>query len=223
MSIAACTRRVRDELHRVGWVLAEHPTAESLLDFAKQIGQPVAARLDGQLPEVLVPRGSEAALPRSLSALHGLAPFPFHTDAAHHALPPDLLAMRLAPESTSRTPTLLLDVWDVAGSDLAGLRAGTWLVSAGRRRFYAPMVSRRGSNQVLRFDPGCMRPVSTKAMEVQLAFQSTIQAAVAAEVDWNAGTVLVVDNWRCLHARGEVLGFGRALERVLVRSERSFA
>jgi hypothetical protein len=205
-------------IRATGWTLIEYPADEPLLDFARALGEPVAARVGSPLPEVLVPTSPDMALPRSLSAVYGLGVFPFHTDAAHHALPPDMITMRLAPESVSWTSTLVVDSWSFLGEDVARFQGGSWLISAGRQRFYASILVRRGSRHLLRFDPGCMKPVSTRAEEVHSALLSAIGAAVPAEIRWRRNEVLLMNNWRCLHGRTAVGAPGRALERVLIRS-----
>ena len=211
--------QVSAELDSYGWLLVDYPDEEPLLELARRLGDPVPARAGAALPERLVPTHAANAAANSLSARYGFGAFPFHTDAAHHRDPPRILVMRSCGASADVADTRLINLHDAVGPLLSELRGGTWLVNAGRSRFYAPVVVRRGGVSTLRFDPGCMRAVSTRANEVERHLESIITTARGTPVRWIPAKALVVDNWRCLHGRAPVRDGERVLERVLVRAE----
>ena len=126
--------------------------------LASALGRSVPARRGGEATDRLRPTLPQNAPPRSLSATYGLAAFPFHTDGAHHRVPPRFVLMRLADGAASGTPTLLVDGYRslIDAVDRKMLARETWLVHGGfGRTFYAPILdTARG---LLRFDPGCMR------------------------------------------------------------------
>ena len=205
-----------------GWDLLDYPADKPLADLAEVFGDPAAAREHGALPELLVPTTVGDASPRSLSAIYGLGEFPFHTDAAHHSVPPDLVLMRLGSGSVTPIPTIVFNLFDAVGdSTIFGLKGGSWIVRAGRRRFYTSIVVRKGGDHLVRFDPGCMKPVSPRAEEVEEIIASIIAEAPHTAIEWSKNMVLLLDNWRCLHGRPAANDSGRSLERILIRSSRA--
>lgn len=185
--------------------------------LGRALGTPVSVRPGGPATDRLTPVGVEDAQLRSLSAVHGLGAFPYHTDAAHHRLPPRYLVMRLADGACSETPTLLVDVDAMAlGADeVRSLSRETWLVRGGfGRTFYAPVLDR--ARCLVRFDPGCMSQPSGTRLTGQGILEQRLKDSSAVEIHWNPGTTLVADNWRVLHSRPAVVrGPQRVLQRTL--------
>jgi Taurine catabolism dioxygenase TauD, TfdA family len=86
-----------------------------------------------------------------------------------------------------------------------------FLVHNGHDSFYAPALSGRQ----YRFDPGCMTACDARAREVEQYFVDQIKNA--ATYEWqDAGQILVIDNYRTLHARSAVAedDLGRKLTRI---------
>lgn len=181
------------------------PRTASLLDWASKLGTPRPAWSGGPLVDRLKPTPEDEAKPRSLSERHGLGAFPLHTDAAHHRTPPRITVLRLLEGGRPRRPTLLLDWLDVAGESLSiGLRYGSWLVRAGRHRFYRPAVERsKEGHSRIRYDEGCMTPATPVAEHAAKLMSEALSDARLHVVDWTEGSLVVIDNWRVLHARGE--------------------
>lgn len=168
--------------------------------------EPVANRRGEPPVSRLRPTTEEEAKPRSLSAQVGLGAQPLHTDGAHQELPPDFLVF--VSERPSSTPTWLCHVHshDVPWHDLRG---GMFLVGGGPSAFFAPALEGRR----LRFDPGCMAACDARARAATLFLSDTTSAT---RFEWTApGQVLVVDNGRTLHGRGQV--DDGDLDRELVR------
>ena len=187
--------------------------------LASALGRSVPARRGGEATDRLRPTLPQNAAPRSLSATYGLAAFPFHTDGAHHRVPPRFVLMRLADGAASGTPTLLVDGYRslIHAVDRKMLARETWLVRGGfGRTFYAPILdTARG---LLRFDPGCMRHPAGTAPKGGGILMRRLEQAPLTRIDWTQDATLVVDNWRMLHARGAVApsDTGRCLIRTLV-------
>lgn len=172
--------------------------------------EPVANRRGEPLMSRLRPTTEEEAKPHSLSAQVGLGRQPLHTDGAHQESPPDFLVF--VSERPSSTPTWLRHVhgqnvpWD-------DLRGGMFLVGIGPSAFFAPPLKGASTTRRLRFDPGCMTPCDARARAAAKFLSDT---ASATRFDWTSpGQVLVLDNSRTLHGRGEVNGGD--LDRELVR------
>jgi hypothetical protein len=173
-------------------------------------GVRVIPQANGHAYQRLRPTARQDARRRSLSAIHGLDEFPLHTDAAHHALPPDLVLLQCST-GASETPTHVLPLTDLRGETAALFVQGIFMVGVGHRAFYSPAVR----NGRLRYDVGCMRPLDSQARRVVDAV--TGAAPTAVRFSWSKpGDILVVDNRTTLHGRGSVT-HGPSSDRELVR------
>lgn len=186
-------------------------TLEAVTAEARRLKlEPVANRRGEPSVSRLRPTTEEEAKPRSLSAQVGLGPQPLHTDGAHQESPPDFLVF--VSERPSSTPTW---VCHVHGHDVPwhNLRSGMFLVGVGPSAFFAPALEGQGPSRRLRFDTGCMTPCDARARAATEFLSDTTSAT---RFEWTVpGQVLVVDNSRTLHGRGQV--DDSDLDRELVR------
>jgi alpha-ketoglutarate-dependent taurine dioxygenase len=214
---------VREGLNQNGWCMGAFPqfrhldlTAQVKM-VAETLGEIVPGR-GRQLVEQVIPRTAEAAPKGSLSSLYGLRSLPLHTDMAHWPRPCRYLVLACAVEGPSSTPTFLLDSHQVSlsRSEAAACRNAIFLVRNGRRSFYGCISS--ADRQFIRIDPGCMAPMSEAGNAALDAFGSERQAQVMCQHHWKAGDILIIDNWRVLHGRGNVASttHGRILLRAAV-------
>jgi hypothetical protein len=193
------------EIHGEGFALVEWDPGEPLDDLAKGLG--------------LVPREHRVLAPRetggrpSLSARHGLGSFPWHTDGAQRVRTPHWLLMRSLGEP--KTPTLLLDGAALAsqGGITAELAAASWLVQ-GVPPFYAPVISPNG--EALRWNPDLMSPRGSRGPVADARWRVLLAGAQENRHEWQRGEVLILDNWRWLHARPPIAADDRErqLERI---------
>lgn len=202
---------VFDEARQRGWALAD-ANIEELIDQVVAKGWTIVPTRRGSDPIArLRPIARTSAAERSLSGKYGLSAFPLHSDGAHLRQPPDYVV--LAADSASRTPTLLWceEISHVALQD--DLRHGVFRVSGGDRPFLA--VAYDGDR--LRFDPGCMLPLDRRSRRVSEYFSNAVERA--SRHYWSGGgQVVVIDNRRALHARGDATGDEmRSLRRVMLR------
>ena len=215
------TGMLRGALDRHGWVVTRLATTTDLIDLAESLGEVVPSRSGGEAVDELRPKPAAIAGSRSLSGMHGLGAFPYHTDAAHHPLPPRFVLLRLASSKPTSTRTLFASIpRRISQVDRAVLEHDVWLVDGGRGRFLTSILSRpEGSTcDLVRFDEGCMRPADHHFG----AGRETILRLIASReraVEWVPAHAVVLDNWRTLHAREQVVTTNdeRILERVLVR------
>lgn len=180
-----------------GWASAHMPLATLTLQAQWGSLEPILSTRSRELHEVLRPVEAEQAPKRSLSATTGLGPQPLHSDGAHLERPPDVVV--LAANRPTPVSTLL---WRAEPSRLAPVREelehGLFLVNDGKRQFLAPALARGR----LRFDPGCMSPLDSRARRVKLFFEG--QPSDATRFDWSAeNMVLVINNMTMLHARAD--------------------
>jgi hypothetical protein len=95
-----------------------------------------------------------------------------------------------------RTPTLLLDAHDPGFSDEERLltRSACFLVRNGQKSFYTSLIDSQRS--FVRIDPGCMVPVTEASITAMGLYDYERQRDRVISYDWDAGDVLIIDNWR---------------------------
>ncbi len=207
-------------LRDVGWARIacgshdENELAANTLELAEQLGTPVQGRVRG-LVEPLRPRSSECAPMASLSRTYGLNSFPFHIDTAHWTVPARYLILSCADpgEFAARTLLVCKDVVPISVEERTILKSALFFVRNGRKSFYSTIL---GLNRdFIRFDPGCMEPLSLEAVQALELFSPRRIRQFAQLIDWESGDSLVIDNWRTLHAREAV--DGQSSKRLLLR------
>ncbi len=200
------SREVRDEIRRCGYIfLKSHRANESVVELAKYWGKPMAPWEDG-LVQALVPR-SEAA-PNSYSGIYGLGHFPFHSDLAHWRTPPRYLLLRCVT-GYADVPTLLLDGHDLIDAITLDILT---------RAIFKPRRPRDGSVSLLRLCESIGDSVRLRWDEVFLKPASRIgEVADSLVREWlstrkptslslsQPHDMLLIDNWRMLHARSPIL------------------
>ena len=194
-----------------------------MLRLARSLGIPVPSRRGGPIIDSLKPVVSVNARKRSLSAVFGLGPFPYHTDSANFQVPPRFVIIRLANRAESDRPTLFVDGCKIPQSAVERqiLARDVWVVNGGRGRFYTSAFndSLIPGLLVIRYDPCCMRPAIQSASRSELLLRSRCSTAPTLVMEWSPNRAVIFDNWRILHARGDALSSSessRVLERILV-------
>ena len=214
----ASSKFVKQQLLLNGWHLIRPKLATNPLEILAPLGRILPSRATGAQHHDLAPYEKNIAPPYSMSATTGTAPQPMHTDGAYYHLPPHYIALQCVEIGEAYCPTHLwvLDLARVLKEGPSILTRPDWVSrGGGRGPFYCSVLERQTGTVRIRFDPLCMRPghAATDALDdVVKAVQSFSQQI---EIEWENGLLLIIDNWRCLHARGE--GAGRAPSRRLRR------
>ena len=216
------TASVRDHLARHGYWRGCAPSTSALTAAAATLGQPVPARSGGEIVHDLTPLAAEHARAKSLSAVHGAAAFPFHTDGAHHRIPPRWVVMRCAAPGNGDRSTLLLDAtqFELTGAEWRLLERAVWWARSGGRSFPVPVVRSTERGRTFRYDPGCMSPAAPAFDESRRVLEQAITHTAHTAIAWKADDLLIFDNWRMLHSRAASQSDDRGvrhLQRVLVR------
>jgi Taurine catabolism dioxygenase TauD, TfdA family len=175
--------------------------ADKVVEVACGLGDVVAG--SGRTPvEVISPRSQTNARPASLSRHFGDGPLPLHCDTAHWTIPCRYIVLACEIVGRIETPTLLLDTRDLKFSDEERLlaRSATFLVRNGWRSFYASLIDSQQS--FVRIDPGCMEPVTEASVAAMQLYHYESHRSRVISFAWNAGDILIIDNWRVLHGRG---------------------
>lgn len=191
-----------------GWVSftlsssCEPSIRERLFALAAELGTTSATRSGGSLCDTLLPTNADAAKPRSLSKLHAVGEFPLHNDTAHWLTPCRYVMLACVAPGSAGRPTLLLDTRRLPLSEhqTSLLQSTPLRVTNGRNSFFSTIHS--NTRPFVRFDPGCMTATTPEGEEALAVLARHNWPDYIETVDWEAGTVLVMDNWRLLHGRG---------------------
>lgn len=188
----------------LGWLrmrASSDHRGDEILSLAHTLGEPCVGR-NGQLLERLAPMESKQANANSLSAAHGVAAFPLHIDGAHKPEPPHFVILACECPGSSPVPTILarFDELDLTPAERHQCEAAPFLIRNGRWSFYSTILD--PSRPFLRFDQGCMTALSEAASDVVRTIAACVVKLNPAVIEWTAGDILIIDNWRVLHGRG---------------------
>lgn len=195
---------------------------DELLCAAACLGAPVPVRPGGPVLQELTPIVAGNALANSLSSAYGLGAFPFHTDAAHHRRPPRWMVLRCADPGSENRPTLLADALRLAFTERESraLERAVWWVRSGGRGFPASIIKRERDGTRVRYDRGCMTPADPAFTPAGEYFEQALRQASHVRLEWQRNDLVIIDNWRMLHARAAAEGLdagSRRLQRILVQ------
>ena len=203
------------KLEQLGWMEVDHiQDTEGLLRLGKSLGRIVG---DAQL---LSPSDKQNATSRSFSYYYEHGQFPMHSDTAFWQAPARYVILKA--QVASPTPTLLLPFPELQ-KIIQSARIETAIFSIrttsgshyGRAQFAKDTFG-------IRFDSCYMKSANrdAKALVDILSFPPN---KLVERFEWRGTNALVIDNWRCLHARGSVAKGDsvRTLARIYVtRTER---
>jgi L-asparagine oxygenase len=193
--------------------------SERLLPLCRLIGVPRGDVRDPRIVRALQPQPVGAARSNTLSSRYGTGPFPFHTEGAYWLTPPKFVVLYCVNPGGGARPTLLADSdsWQLDDSARGLLENAGWKVTA-RRPFLSSVFDRRGDRVRVRFDQECMVPFTADADSARTLLMQQLEQREGIEIRWSAYDLLVIDNERMLHGRGDTLipDPDRILHRVLL-------
>jgi hypothetical protein len=173
-----------------------------LLVLAAGLGTLTATRYGADLCDTLLPTEANAAKPRSLSMIHAVGEFPLHNDTAHWLTPCRYVMLACVSPGSGSRPTLLMDTRRLPLNEHQSslLHSTPLRVTNGRNSFFTTILSK--ARLFVRFDPGCMTATTTDGGQALAVLARRNWPDHIETIDWESGTVLVIDNWRMLHGRG---------------------
>jgi L-asparagine oxygenase len=211
------TVEVKDGIRRHGYIFfSNYRSNEGIVEIAEHFGRPLVPWENG-LVQILMPRTD--AEPNSYSGIFGLGHFPYHSDLAHWRTPPRYLLLRCIT-GYADVPTLLID-----GHDL--IDAVTHDILS--RAIFKPRRPRNGSISLLRLCERVEDVVRIRWDEVFLIPASKVGEVANLRIrEWlsthtptalslaEPHDMLLIDNWRMLHARSPILPGreSRVIERI---------
>jgi L-asparagine oxygenase len=214
--------KIRLDIARMGYCRLSVGHSSDALGLARSLGKIVPDPRTGSEIRDLVPQTSPAANHNTLSSRYGLGSFPLHTEAAYLTIPPQLLLLYCQSSGRGRRPTRIVDTSALLAELSSFSRRGTWVVKSGRPSFLAHVVECIQGTRVFRYDAECMFPRGRVARMEQNVIRGFLEACDEEAVNWGNGDVLILNNGRMLHGRGDAITndeSDRVLSRVLVEGE----
>jgi hypothetical protein len=212
------SKSIQSDLDLTGWCWIPHALSLEPIRILAALGPVLPPRKDGGEYYDLRPYAKDGAPPASMSAKTGTDAQPGHTDAAYCPLPPRYVALQCLEPGEVPCPTHLwpLDMARLQRDRPKALTEPIWIVrGGGHSPFYCSVMEVQYGSTRVRFDPLCMRPASESSWTVETAQKALNSYAHRLDFDWERGALLIINNWRCLHARGA--GAGGAPSRRLRR------
>lgn len=208
---------IREEIRKSGYIFSgSYRPNDSIVEIAEHFGKPLVPWDDG-LVQTLVPQ-TEAA-PNSYSGIYGLGHFPFHSDLAHWRTPPRYLLLRCITGHAD-VSTLMIDGHDLIGAVTLDILS---------RAIFKPRRPRDGSVSLLRlcesvedvvrirWDEVFLKPASRIGEVADLRIRGWLSTRTPTALSLaEPHDMLLIDNWRMLHARSPILPGreSRVIERV---------
>jgi len=194
------------------------------IEVAQALGTVVDIKLllpSSGIPTVqsLRPRNTDEVGQNRYSGHYGLGTFPLHTDLAHWVLPPHYLLLRCIVGSNDVLTNILpwTPIMDLVGTASMGKAV---FMARSRRIGCSGLVralTRHHGTKVLRWDPIFLRPLNQNARALaSVMLDPTWNRAVMKILLNEPGDTVLIDNWRMLHGRSQILAQGkvRHIERV---------
>lgn len=208
---------IKDDLIRNGYAFVPDYFPElKTAEIAGALGDPLTL-WEGALVQDLIPRTSST--PNTYSGIYGLDRFPFHTDLAHWRMPPRYVLLRCVT-GYADVATLLVDGRTLIEEITPDIL--TRAIFRPRRPRDRTLPLLRLCDPIddchrIRWDEVFLKPASkigdiaNLRVRDWLALCEPQSIALAA-----AGDILLIDNWRMLHARSPISAEreNRKLERV---------
>lgn len=225
--LAVCASSLSADLDRSGFSLFRAlAPGSSTIEVAQALGTVI--NIHDLLPssgilavQSLRPRNTNEVGLNQYSGNFGLGAFPLHTDLAHWASPPHYFLLRCVVGSSKVLTHLLpwTPIVDFLGA--SELRKAVFAIR-NRKLGYSGLVRAMSDDdgiKVLRWDSIFLRPVNRQAQALASAMRhSTWNRETIAILLNQPGDTLIVDNWRMLHGRGEVMpeDRGRHIDRAYI-------
>lgn len=201
-----------------GWCLIDYGNSdEELIYLAKALGE--IALDNSDVIHILRPKEKKSGIKDSFSYKYGLEQFPYHTDTAFWSIPTKYFI--LASERESKCSTYLIDfsqlIGSVSQSELKIFQKSVFILKTPSQTKFVSLLSNNDSKLNLRYDPNIMSAFNKYAKDAVGILDDFLNKSKPIEVEWTGSNVLVVDNWRMLHSRGECIDEKeRTLKRIYV-------
>ena len=210
---------VRSEIGHKGFATISGIQLADVMSLAKDLGEVTMDKRSPDLYRRISPQNQDVTKINTLSSRYGMGEFPFHTDVAHWKKPASYVLLYCEDVGAGHRPTQLIDTqaWSISTSLRHSLTCELW-----KSGYISPMLCTVGSDVngdlSIRYDLGCMRPTGTKSHKLKKQLGELVLSSQKMTINWTCGLLVLIDNTRILHARGQacVPDTDRVIIRVLV-------
>ena len=174
-----------------------------LLGLANSLGRLIPGP-SGQLVKRLSIVPKDKGPLGTFSREFGRGSFPLHTDTAFWPRPACYLVMR-ASGDIRRTTTVLsfARLIQYAGADIQEkIHRSAWVLSVPHKKQYCSMKISTNPETGYRYDPNCMLPANTEAVEIRNWLLCEDVQSLSVPHNWASDVALIISNWTALHGRG---------------------
>lgn len=210
---------MREHIKDYGYFITKTNSQLEFVELCNSLGNFSSNRIGERKIKVLRPLDRNEAHPKSLSSIHGLNPFPFHTDGAHKLVPPRFLAFRYIGKCKFPEPTLLLDFRSqkLTSEEEFFITNRIWKIDDGFKVYYRPIKD--ALRNLIRYDSGCMSLVD-ELIEDKNIIERLIEKFHITSISWELNKTMIIDNWRLMHGRPQISRTNkesRILERINIK------
>lgn len=171
---------------------------------------------NGNSIQRLLPKLKSEGIKGSFSYNFGHSPFPYHTDTAFWPLPTRYVLM--TSENESICHTYLFDMNQIfnnlSNQDLLILKKSVFILNINSIQKFSNLIIQENGFTGIRFDPNIMFPFNSYAKKSVEIIERSLKNYKSIEIKWNGKNILILDNWRLLHSRGNS---SKDRERILKR------
>ncbi|MBT1705273.1 TauD/TfdA family dioxygenase [Chryseosolibacter indicus] len=167
--------------------------------------------------EIIYP-GKPSKAKMSLTSKYGMGEFPFHTDVAYWPMPAKYLAFYcLNPGQGGRVTRIInleskLDEF----AKVIGQKSDLFVIKKRAKPFYTKLINGSKHDRWIRWDQEIMSPVIEPKISSRI--NEYISQQEAFNIHWKPDMLVIIDNRRMLHARGnsDVIDSDRILKRIFI-------
>lgn len=203
-----------------GWELIKGQSIDNinLLKTANRYGI-VFPDSNQNLIQELNPKNKKNGIKNSFSYNFGLSDFPYHTDTAFDNTPAKYFL--LASVFKSRTTTNIIDfdsiIRNLNEREFKTLKNSIFLLNTPQEKKFTNLIFIKNKKTGIRYDPNIMLPYNSDSKDAVVILNEHITKTKPIEIIWNQEQILIVDNWRCIHSRSNVVDDKRTLKRIYIK------
>ncbi|WP_397299203.1 TauD/TfdA family dioxygenase [Nonlabens ulvanivorans] len=203
-----------------GWEIIQGQSIENenLIKIAKTYGVPFPDS-NQQLIQKLNSKNKKTGIKNSFSYNYGLSAFPYHTDTAFDNTPANYFL--LTSLYNSKTTTNIIDSHSIINNlnneEIKILKKSIFLLSTPQEKKFTNLIFVKNKKTGIRFDPNIMTPYNSYSKDALAILNEQITKTKTIEIKWNKEQILIVDNWRCIHSRSNVIDEKRTLKRIYIK------
>lgn len=197
--------QIKSDLDTNGWTIFDGKnTDDEILIFSRVFGT-IIPDDNGNAIQHLKPKQANSGIKNSFSFNFGYSAFPFHTDTAYWPSPSRYIL--LSSEKKSNCNTFLFDfnkiLEKLSSQDLLTFKRSVFLQNIYSMNKLCSLIINDNGQFGIRFDPNIMSPYNKSAKISCEIIKKALNEYTPIQIEWTGKNILIVDNWRFLHSRGD--------------------